>query len=60
MFGPLQVLAPPQDARRLAREQRKTRPDTAGDGWFDLPATQITPQVMLSALLHELLFNHCR
>lgn len=44
-----QLLAPPRDARRAARDARKKRPDTAGDSWFDLPATQITPQVKLGS-----------
>ncbi|EIE26292.1 Fcf2-domain-containing protein [Coccomyxa subellipsoidea C-169] len=38
-------MAPPVDPRRRAREARKAAPDTAGKGWFDLPAQQITPEV---------------
>jgi hypothetical protein len=37
-------VAPP-DERELARAARKAAPDTAGRGWFDLPATQITEEV---------------
>ena len=36
---------PPRDARTLAKEARKRRKETAGRGWFDLPATQITDEV---------------
>ena len=44
-FGVPQVVAPPRDSRALAKEARKHRKDTAGRGWFDLPATQITDEV---------------
>ncbi len=40
-----QVAAPPRDARTLAKEARSRRKETAGRGWFDLPATQITDEV---------------
>lgn len=36
---------PPPDERLRARAARTERPDTAGKGWFDLPATQITDEV---------------
>lgn len=36
---------PPPDERARARAARKTAPDTAGKGWFDLPATKITDEV---------------
>ena len=40
-----QVVAPLRDSRALAKEARKHRKGTAGRGWFDLPATQITDEV---------------
>jgi len=40
-----QVVAPSRDARTLAKEARSRRKETAGRGWFDLPATQITDEV---------------
>ena len=40
-----QVVAPVRDARTLAKEARSRRKETAGRGWFDLPATQITDEV---------------
>lgn len=36
---------PPPDERLRAKAARKERPDTAGKGWFDLPATQVTDEV---------------
>ncbi|KAL4423878.1 hypothetical protein ABPG75_001179 [Micractinium tetrahymenae] len=36
---------PPPDERLRAKAARTERPDTAGKGWFDLPATQITDEV---------------
>ena len=41
-----QAVAPARDARTLAKEARKWRKETAGRGWFDLPATQITDEVL--------------
>lgn len=38
---------PPPDEQVRARAARKTAPDTAGKGWFDLPATKITDEVKL-------------
>ena len=40
-----QAVAPLRDARTLAKAERARRPETAGRGWFDLPATQITDEV---------------
>ncbi|KAL4446201.1 hypothetical protein ABPG77_003008 [Micractinium sp. CCAP 211/92] len=36
---------PPPDERLRAKAARQERPDTAGKGWFDLPATQVTDEV---------------
>eukprot|EP00976_Prorocentrum_cordatum_P001772 35703-Prorocentrum_minimum.AAC.3 len=37
--------APPRDKAREAKEARKLAPDTAGKGWFDMPAQDITPEL---------------
>ena len=42
-----QVVAAPRDSRMLAKAERAGRPETAGRGWFDLPATQITDEVLI-------------
>jgi hypothetical protein len=36
---------PPPDERVQAKAARRAAPDTAGKGWFDLPATKITDEV---------------
>ena len=36
---------PPPDKRAADRAGRKAAPDTAGKGWYDLPATEITDEV---------------
>eukprot|EP00727_Mastigamoeba_balamuthi_P004200 m51a1_g13778 hypothetical protein (223) ;mRNA; f:289923-290833 len=34
------------DAKREAEQARKQAPKTAGKGWFDLPATPLTPEIL--------------
>jgi len=36
-----QLLAPPRDPGTLAKAHKAAKPDTAGKGWFDLPAQKI-------------------
>jgi hypothetical protein len=37
--------APPRDKAKDAKEARKLAPDTAGKGWFDMPAQEITAEL---------------
>ena len=40
-----QVVVPLRDPQKAAREAAKRRTDTAGAGWFDMKAQEITDQV---------------
>eukprot|EP00897_Mesotaenium_endlicherianum_P001138 jgi/Mesen1/11024/ME000098S10419 len=40
-----QLLAPPRDPKKEAREARKLAPQTAGPQWYNLPATAVTPEL---------------
>lgn len=37
----VQLLVPPRDPAHLSKAHKAAKPDTAGKGWFDLPAQKI-------------------
>jgi len=45
---------PSLNPRKLRREAKKNAPKTAGPGWFDLPSTELTPEVKTDLKMIEM------